>query len=101
MKKLILFGLLALIAWKGYQHFSPGHSATERWSSAAPGAKPLGSTEAQHSAATSTQSFKCDGRTHCSHMTSRAEAEYFVRHCPNTKMDGDHDGVPCENDSRF
>ncbi|MGN0857816.1 MAG: excalibur calcium-binding domain-containing protein, partial [Stenotrophomonas sp.] len=24
------------------------------------------------------------------------EARYFLRHCPNTKMDGDGDGVPCE-----
>jgi len=48
-----------------------------------------------------TQKFKCDGRQHCSQMTSRAEAEFFVKNCPNTKMDGDHDGIPCENDSRF
>ena len=101
MKKLILFGLLAFGVWKGYQHLSPGHTATEHSSFAAPGAEPLESTEAQYSVANSTQSFKCDGRTHCSQMTSRVEAEYFVRHCPNTKMDGDHDGVPCENDSRF
>lgn len=40
--------------------------------------------------------FKCDDRTHCSHMTSCAEAKYFIKHCPNTKMDGNHDGVPCE-----
>lgn len=45
--------------------------------------------------------FKCDGRQYCSQMTSRAEAEFFTKHCPNTKMDGDRDGVPCENDSRF
>lgn len=48
-----------------------------------------------------TQQFTCDGRQHCSQMTSRAEAEYFIKHCPNTKMDGDNDGIPCENDSRF
>ena len=47
------------------------------------------------------QGFKCDGRVYCSDMTSRAEAEYFSKYCPGTKMDGDHDGVPCENDSRF
>jgi hypothetical protein len=41
-------------------------------------------------------SFQCDGRTHCSQMTSCAEAEYFLRNCPGTKMDGDHDGEPCE-----
>jgi cold shock CspA family protein len=45
--------------------------------------------------------FHCDGRRHCSQMHSRAEAEYFLRNCPDTKMDGDHDGIPCENDSRF
>ena len=46
-------------------------------------------------------SVQCDGRQHCSQMHSRAEAEYFLRNCPGTKMDGDHDGIPCENDSRF
>jgi len=45
--------------------------------------------------------FKCDGRQYCSQMTSREEAEFFINNCPNTKMDGDHDGKPCENDSRF
>ncbi|WP_460804632.1 excalibur calcium-binding domain-containing protein [Microbulbifer agarilyticus] len=45
--------------------------------------------------------FKCDGRQHCSQMNSREEAIFFIRNCPNTKMDGDNDGVPCENDSRF
>lgn len=42
------------------------------------------------------QSFRCDGRQHCSQMSSCAEAEYFLRHCPDVKMDGDHDGRPCE-----
>lgn len=41
--------------------------------------------------------FQCDGRTHCSQMTSCAEATYFIRNCPNTQMDGDGDGVPCES----
>ncbi|WP_197273113.1 excalibur calcium-binding domain-containing protein [Neisseria sp. 74A18] len=40
--------------------------------------------------------FKCDGRTHCSQMKSFAEAQYFLEYCPNVKMDGDHDGIPCE-----
>lgn len=38
----------------------------------------------------------CDGRRHCSQMTSCGEATYFLRHCPGTEMDGDGDGVPCE-----
>lgn len=41
--------------------------------------------------------FKCDGRTHCSQMKSCAEATYFVQQCPNTQMDGNGDGVPCES----
>jgi cold shock CspA family protein len=49
----------------------------------------------------STDNFRCDGRQHCSQMTSRDEAEFFLENCPNTKMDGDRDGIPCENDSRF
>lgn len=40
--------------------------------------------------------FRCDGRTHCSQMTSCAEAEYFLANCPGTQMDGNGDGVPCE-----
>ena len=40
--------------------------------------------------------FKCDGRTHCSQMTSCKEAKYFLNNCPATQMDGDNDGIPCE-----
>lgn len=40
--------------------------------------------------------FRCDGRTHCSQMTSCAEASFFLRNCPDVKMDGNNDGVPCE-----
>jgi len=40
--------------------------------------------------------FRCDGRTHCSQMTSCSEAEFFLKNCPNVKMDGNHDGEPCE-----
>lgn len=40
--------------------------------------------------------FRCDGRQHCSQMRSYDEAVFFLRNCPNTKMDGDGDGIPCE-----
>jgi hypothetical protein len=39
---------------------------------------------------------RCDGRTHCSQMTSCAEARFFLKNCPGTQMDGNNDGVPCE-----
>ena len=41
---------------------------------------------------TAGQKFTCDGRTHCSQMTSCAEAEYFLNHCPGAQMDGNGDG---------
>ena len=40
--------------------------------------------------------YRCDGRTHCSQMTSCQEATFFLKNCPGTKMDGNNDGVPCE-----
>ncbi len=44
-----------------------------------------------------TSRFSCDGKIHCSQMTSCEEATYYIQHCPNTKMDGNNDGVPCES----
>ena len=40
--------------------------------------------------------FRCDGRKYCSQMTSCAEAKQFLKNCPGVQMDGNHDGVPCE-----
>ena len=45
---------------------------------------------------TQTGNFKCDGRRYCSQMKSCAEAIFFLKNCPNTEVDGDFDGVPCE-----
>jgi hypothetical protein len=30
-------------------------------------------------------------------MRSCEEALYFLQKCPGTKMDGDRDGIPCED----
>ena len=40
--------------------------------------------------------FSCDGRQYCSQMKSCAEAKYFLANCPGVKMDGDKNGIPCE-----
>jgi cold shock CspA family protein len=60
-----------------------------------------GDTESTRSASSytredSSSSFRCDGRTYCSQMTSCAEAKFFLKNCPGVKMDGNNDGVPCE-----
>ncbi|HEY5805658.1 MAG TPA: cold shock domain-containing protein [Lysobacter sp.] len=74
---------IAAIAVYGYQTISA------KWAGPQPVQAPLVSTRA-------VATFKCDGRTMCSQMTSCAEATYFLQHCPNTKMDGNGDGEPCE-----
>ncbi|MGR6831175.1 cold shock domain-containing protein [Aliivibrio wodanis] len=44
--------------------------------------------------------FTCQGKTHCSQMTSYEEALFYLRYCPNVKIDGDSDGIPCEMQSQ-
>ena len=72
----------------------PEHAPPHPPGVSAPQPEPL---ESQSDPSDSERSpFRCDGRTYCSQMTSCAEAKYFLAHCPNVKMDGDHDGIPCE-----
>lgn len=40
--------------------------------------------------------FKCEGKVHCSQMSSYEEALFYLNNCPGTQMDGDNDGIPCE-----
>ena len=61
-----------------------------------PAAAPPLPTPMAKAAVPAAGSYRCDGRTLCSQMTSCAEATWFLRHCPGVKMDGDRDGVPCE-----
>lgn len=41
--------------------------------------------------------YTCDGRKRCPQMHSCKEAMWFLQHCPGMEMDGDGDGIPCEN----
>jgi len=92
MKKIILLALISLAGWQIYSKQNVPvitNTDIELFNKVDKDFKP------------SKTKFSCDGRQHCSQMTSRNEAVYFIQNCPNTKMDGDHDGIPCENDSRF
>ncbi len=42
------------------------------------------------------ESYSCIGKRYCTEMTSCEEATYYQRNCPETEMDGDNDGIPCE-----
>jgi len=43
------------------------------------------------------QNFQCAGKTRCSQMISCEEAVFYLKNCPGTITDGDHDGNPCED----
>jgi cold shock CspA family protein len=81
--RLIPLGFVVALSAYGYNEY------TQR-------ATPQKTYEAPSRETTAPSPFHCDGRTHCSQMTSFAEAEFFLNNCPNVKMDGDFDGVPCE-----
>ena len=90
MNRVVLIGLVAIIglfAWRQRARYVEAERATAPLQSAAD--LPVERDERE--------AFRCDGRTHCREMRSCAEAEFFLRNCPGTKMDGDKDGIPCED----
>jgi cold shock CspA family protein len=92
--------LIAITVFAGWRYFQ--NKQAEQWTTENEQAEPAGLvSESGPVEREQTPAFQCDGRVYCSDMHSRAEAEFFIKHCPGTKMDGDNDGVPCENDSRF
>jgi len=92
VKQLISIILVGLGAWQGYSHYEKRSARAAVESEARPDAevRPAGFDARRQ------DDFRCDGRTYCSQMTSCAEATYFLKNCPSVKMDGDGDGVPCE-----
>lgn len=57
---------------------------------------PTAAGTATSSLPTAPSRWRCDGRRHCSQMSSCEEAKFFLANCPGVEMDGNHDGVPCE-----
>ena len=96
MKKLILLVLIGLAGWQIYAKQSTPVITNADLKLLN---EPTKSTVLPSSSYE--QKYSCDGRQYCSQMNSREEAVFFINNCPNTKMDGDHDGQPCESDSRF
>lgn len=62
----------------------------------ATGTPPTAVGTATSSLPTAPSRWRCDGRRHCSQMSSCEEAKFFLANCPGVEMDGNHDGVPCE-----
>jgi hypothetical protein len=92
MKKILLGIVIAAFAWSAWQRVNQPDPPT-------PTDEFVTDPELVERPAPAErhESFSCDGRTHCSEMNSCKEATYFLRHCPGVKMDGDNDGIPCED----
>jgi cold shock CspA family protein len=86
---LVALAIAGAIGWYGYQNYGSRLGAAAAAGAAADRNLPL-------TGAASASRFSCDGRTYCSQMTSCAEATFFLKNCPGVQMDGNHDGVPCE-----
>jgi hypothetical protein len=82
--------LLAVGGTWGYKQFS---SWQHRRELAAQSAMPFTRAPAP---SVSPTTFSSDGRIYCSQMTSCAQAKWFINNCPGTKMDGNNDGIPCQ-----
>ena len=90
MKKLLIVAVILVVGWQYLQQRTNvgDIEVPSDWNQkllAQPGSGP------------NPTRFSCDGRTHCSQMTSCEEATFFIKNCPGTEMDGDGDGIPCES----
>ena len=91
--KFVLALVILGAAWAAYMRYmGPERSASPRLQEQQKRAADLGVPIPKK------EVFSCDGRMHCSQMSSCEEAKFFLKNCPGTKMDGDNDGIPCEQD---
>ena len=95
---LLIIVAIVIFGFKQYQEFNEAPAIDEVPVLTNEDTQPMPMYETKaRTQATATPSFQCEaGKTHCSHMSSCAEATFYIQHCPNTQMDGDDDGIPCE-----
>ncbi|RKZ79187.1 MAG: calcium-binding protein [Gammaproteobacteria bacterium] len=92
MMKLVFIALIGYGVWSYYEQ----NTITSQVNLAQATQQEIPKGSSYSSAKNLALTFSCDGRQHCSQMSSYKEAVFFINNCPNTKMDGDHDGKPCE-----
>ena len=93
--RILLVALLAFGAWKGYEKYQ-SQRAAQQFQGIPQEIDISNNSSRRNRSIDIAPKFQCDGRTHCSQMTSCEEATFFLKNCPGTKMDGNNDGVPCE-----
>jgi hypothetical protein len=95
LKKLLI---LLIVGYGGWQFYLKQDMSVKMAVNDA--AQQLLNSDAMHALAKAKEiaypSFDCDGREYCSQMRSFDEAKYFLKNCPNTKLDSDYNGIPCE-----
>lgn len=97
IKKIIFLVIVVTLGWKGYEKY--GHSVSQIKATSEHSFDAEAEVEDASDIdirSSSQRTFICDGRVYCSQMKSCDEAKYFLEHCPNVKLDGNHDGIPCE-----
>jgi cold shock CspA family protein len=94
LRKMVVVLLFVAVAFYAYNRYANRVRQIEAAAPlAAPSSAPVSLFEPTQAAPAS---FSCDGRKYCSQMTSCKEAKLFLKNCPGVEMDGNHDGVPCE-----
>ena len=87
LTKALSFAIVILLGSVAYKEFTERNYFQK---------EPIASTPA-NVAGSNKNNYSCAGKIYCSEMTSCNEAKFYLRNCPGTKMDGDHDGIPCES----
>lgn len=97
MKKIIILLIVGVLAWKGYTRHE-NHGVVSASEEALAISEVIPEREPERAVPVTPIKYQCDGRTHCSQMTSCEEATFFLRNCPGVKMDGGRsNGIPCES----
>lgn len=106
MRQVVKWLVIGAVAVYGYNLVQNKREALNRFQAQAPAqtsqrpttpTRPAPANNAASQARPATAAYECNGRQHCSQMRSCAEARWVLQHCPNTKMDGDGDKIPCED----
>ncbi|RUO55451.1 excalibur calcium-binding domain-containing protein [Pseudidiomarina homiensis] len=92
MKKWILLGILALAAWNYHLNKQAEERGEER------GLIKEIVQGVQGAVFKRDPKFRCDGRRFCHEMHSPEEARFFLTNCPETQLDDNANGIPCEED---
>lgn len=54
-------------------------------------------TKAENKKTESNGQHECAGKSRCGDMSNCAEAQFYLTKCGVTRLDRDHDGIPCES----